>query len=195
MLSFVKVVLWENRAESHFLLGSLGEPECLGLIHADLCGPMHTESFSGNRYFLLFTDDYSRMSWVYFLKFKSEASENFKKFKALVGKQRGCGIKVLRTDRGGEFCSNEFNTFCEEHGIRRVLSSPHTPQQNGIAERKNRNVVEMARSMLNAKGLPNDFWAEAVATAVYLINLSSTRAVADQTPYEASRGMKPSVSH
>lgn len=86
MLSFVKVVLWENRVESYFLLGSFGELECFGLIYVDLCGFMYIEFFSGNRYFLLFIDDYSRMSWVYFLKFKFEVFENFKKFKVLVGK-------------------------------------------------------------------------------------------------------------
>ena len=80
-------------------------------MHADLCGPMKTESLGGSCYFLLFTDDYSRMSWVYFLKFKFETFENFKKFKALVEKHSGRSIRALRTDRGGEFLSNDFNVF------------------------------------------------------------------------------------
>lgn len=104
-------------------------------------------------------------------------------------------IKVLRTDRGGEFLSHKFNTFCEENGIRRDLTTPYTPEQNGVAERKNRTVVEMARSLLKAKRLPNDFWAEAVTTAVYLLNISPTRAVLHWTPYEAWKGIKPWVSH
>ncbi|CAL5340443.1 unnamed protein product [Camellia sinensis] len=168
---------------------------CLELIHADLCGPMQTKSFGGSRYFLLFTDDYSRMSWVYFLENKSEAFEKFKHFKAKVEKQSGFCIKVLRTDRGGEFLSKDFDLFCEENGIQRELTTPYTPEQNGVAERKNRTVVEMARSMLQAKGLSNGFWAEAVATSVYLLNLSPTRAVMNRTPVEAWRGTKPSVSH
>ena len=86
---------------------------CLELIHADLCGPMNTKSFGGSQYFLLFTDDYSRMSWVYFLKLKSETFDNFRKFKVLVERQSGRYIKTLRTDRGGEFLSNEFSSFCE----------------------------------------------------------------------------------
>ena len=169
--------------------------QCLELVHADLCGPMNTEYFNGSCYFLLFTDDYSRMSWVYFPKLKFEAFEYFKKFKALVEKQSDRCIKVLRTDRGGEFCSNEFTTFCEENGIHRELTSPHTPEQNGIAEQKNRTMVEKARSMIKARELLNQFWAEAVATAMYLLNLSPTKAVPNRTPYEAWRGVKPRVSH
>lgn len=169
--------------------------ESLELLHADLCGPMQTVSLGGSRYFLLITDDYSRMSWVYFLKAKSEAFENFKIFKAMVEKQSGLCVKALRTDRGGEFLSNEFITFCEEHGIRRELTASYTPEQNGVAERKNRTVVEMARSMLKARGVPNNFWCEAVATAVYILNVSPTKAVMNMTPFEAWRGKKPSVSH
>ena len=169
--------------------------ECLELVHADLCGPMRTESLNGSRYFLLFTDDYTRMSWVYFLTLKSEALDMFKKFKAFVEKQSGCFIKKLRTDNGGEFCSNDFDAFCEELGIYKQLTAPYTPEQNGIAERKNRTIVEMARSMLKARGLPNQFWAEAVATSVYLRNISPTKAVMNQTPYEAWHNVKPLVSH
>lgn len=89
---------------------------------------MKTESLGGNRYFLLLTDDYSRMSWVYFLKFKSKAFENFKEFKALVENQSGRRIISLRTDRRGEFVSDQFSTFCDELGIRRDLTAPYTPE-------------------------------------------------------------------
>ena len=104
-------------------------------------GPMNTKSFGGSQYFLLFTDDYSRMSWVYFLKLKSETFDNFWKFKALVERQSGRYIKALRTDRGGEFLSNEFSSFCEENGIHKELTAPYTPEQNGVAEHKNQTVV------------------------------------------------------
>ncbi|KAL4273006.1 hypothetical protein GQ457_13G030250 [Hibiscus cannabinus] len=169
--------------------------KCLELIHADLCGPMQTESLGGSRYFLLFNDDYSRMSWVYFLENKSETFEKFQKFKAMVENQSGCHIKVLRTDRGGEFMSKEFNLFCEDNGIRRELTIPYTPEQNGVVERKNRTIVEMARSMLQARRLSNQFWAEAVATSVYLLNLSPTRVVMNKTPYETWHDRKPNVQH
>ncbi|KAL3506654.1 hypothetical protein ACH5RR_032036 [Cinchona calisaya] len=134
---------------------------CLELTHTYLYGPMHTESLGGSKCFLLFIDDYSCMNWVHFVKFKSETFENFKKFKALVETQSGNKVKVLHTDRGGEFLSQEFNLFCEVNGIHRELTAPHTPEQNGIAERKNWTVVEMTRSMLRSQNLPNQFWAEA----------------------------------
>ncbi|GKC39790.1 retrovirus-related pol polyprotein from transposon TNT 1-94, partial [Tanacetum coccineum] len=149
----------------------------------------------GCKYFLLFTDDYSRMSWVYFIQQKSETFEHFRKFKAMVEKQSGKYLKVFRTDREGEFLSKEFVAFCDDHGIKRELTAPYPPEQNGVAERKNRTVVEMTRSMLKSKGLPNSFLAEGVATAVYLLNISPTKAVWNETPYEAWCGNKPSVSH
>ncbi|KAI3788698.1 hypothetical protein L2E82_01471 [Cichorium intybus] len=135
------------------------------------------------------------MSWVYFLSNKSEALECFKKFKALTEKQSNEKLKVLRTDRGGEFCSIEFDDFCDEHGIKRELTAPHTPEQNGVAERKNRTIGDMGRSMLHEKNLSYGFWAEAVTTAVYLINLSPTKAVWNKTPFEAWHDFKPTISH
>ncbi|CAL9094550.1 unnamed protein product [Musa textilis] len=156
---------------------------------------MDTKSFSRSRYFLLFTDDYSRMSWVYFLELKYKTFDNFRKFKVLVERQSGRCIKTLRIDRDGEFLSNEFNSFCKENGIQRELIAPYTPEQNDVAERKNRTVIEMTRSLLKGKHLSNQFWSEAVATAVYLLNISPTKVVMNQTSFEAWYGIKPSVSY
>ncbi|KAK2994443.1 hypothetical protein RJ640_001259 [Escallonia rubra] len=100
----------------------------LELIHTDVCGPIDPASLGKNRYFLLFIDDYSRKTWVYFLKQKSEVFSTFKRFKALVEKQSGYQIKAMRSDRGGEFISKEFKAFCEENGIRRPLTIPYSPQ-------------------------------------------------------------------
>jgi len=125
------------------------------------------------------------MTWVYFLKAKSEVFGIFKKFKALVEKQSGKQIKVLRSDCGKEYISREFDKFCEEEGIERQLTVVYTPQQNGVSERKNRTVMEMARSMLKEKGMPNTFWAEAVYTAVYILKRCPTKAVQDKNPIEA----------
>ncbi|KAJ7962054.1 Retrovirus-related Pol polyprotein from transposon TNT 1-94 [Quillaja saponaria] len=169
--------------------------EPLQLIHTDVCGPIKPCSFGKNHYFLLFIDDYTRKTWVYFLKKKSEAFEVFKKFKALVEKESGHVIKSLRSDRGGEFTSNEFNIFCETQGIRRPLTVPRTPQQNGVAERKNRTILNMARCLLKSKNMPKEFWAEAVSCAVYLSNRCPTKGVENQTPQEAWSGKKPNVSH
>ncbi|KAJ4772132.1 polyprotein [Rhynchospora pubera] len=124
-----------------------------------------------------------------------ETFEHFKKFKAYAEKQTEKKLKVLRSDRGGEYQSIEFQKFCEAEGIHHELTVPYTPEQNGVAERKNRTIVEMARSMLKTKGLPNLFWAEAVATAVYLLNLSPTKAVMNKTPFEAWFERKPAIGH
>ena len=164
-------------------------------MHADLCGPMQTPSLDNNRYFVVFVDDFSRFVWVYFVKEKSECFVVFKRFKSYAEKKSGYALKVLRTDRGGEFLSKEFISFCEEHGIHRQLTASYSPQQNGVAERKNRSLVEMAKSMLKAKELPNNFWAESVHTAAYILNRSPTSSLHDMTPFEAWNGWKPKVNH
>ncbi|CAL8084841.1 unnamed protein product [Prunus armeniaca] len=109
----------------------------LELVHANICGSTRTPSFNGKKYFLLFVDDYSRMMWVYFLEQKSEAFSFFKQCKAYGEKQSGYNLKTLRTDCGGEFTSNEFSEFCKSNGIKRELTASYTPQQNGVAERRN----------------------------------------------------------
>ncbi|CAH9069840.1 unnamed protein product [Cuscuta europaea] len=169
--------------------------EPLELVHTDLCGPINPCSHGKSKYFLTFIDDYSRKTWVYFLKQKSEAFEAFKKFKALIEEESGYSIKAMRSDRGGEFTSKEFNQFCEDNGIRRPMTVPRTPQQNGVAERKNRTILNMARSMLKTKNMPKDFWAEAVDCAVYLQNRCPTKSLDGKTPQEAWHGGKPGVSH
>lgn len=168
---------------------------CLDLIHADLCGPMHVPSLGKSLYYFLLIDDHSRMCWVYFLSKKSQALQRFKAFKKLVELQSGKSIKVLRTDKGGEFCSNDFHSFCEEQGIQRELTAPHTPQHNGVVERKNRTIMGMARSMLKCYDLPNYLWAEAVATVIHVINRAPTNAVQGRTPMEVWTGSKPKVTH
>ena len=147
----------------------------LELVHIDLCGPIKPSSFGKNNYFLLFIDDFSRKTWIYFVKEKSEVFGMFKRFKALVEKESGYYIKALRSDRGGEFTSNEFKKFCAENGIRRPMTVPFTPQQNGFVERKNRTIFNMARSMLKSKKIPKEFWAQVVECAIYLSNCSPTR--------------------
>ena len=107
--------------------------------------------------------------------------EYFKTFKNLVEKQYGLPLKVLRTDREGKFTSKDFKAFCEAHGIQRQLTSSHSPEQNGMAERKNRTVVEMARCMMKGMNVPINLWAEAVATAIHILNVSPTQALQNRT--------------
>ncbi|KAK2404761.1 putative mitochondrial protein [Trifolium repens] len=167
----------------------------LELVHTDLCGPMSIPSLSQNKYFILFIDDLTRMTWVYFLTSKAHTFNVFKKFRAMVESQSGCKIKMLRSDNGKEYTSNEFNRFCEDMGIVHQLTVSYTPEQNGVSERKNRTVMEMARCLIAEKKLPKSFWAEAVYTAVYLLNRLPTRAVQEKTPIEAWIGVKPSAKH
>ena len=115
----------------------------LQLVHADVCGAINPISSSNKRYILSFIDDFSRKIWLYFLNEKSETFSHFKRFKVLVEKEAGVSIRCLRIDRGGEFTSNEFGEFCKSHGIRRLLTVAYTPQQNGVAERKNRTIMNM----------------------------------------------------
>ena len=117
------------------------------LVHIDVCGSIKPSSLGKSNYFLLFIGDFSRKSWAYFLKQKSEAFGAFKKFKTCIEKHIGHEIKALRSDRGGEFTSNEFKEFYEANGIRRLLTVPRSPQQNGVAKRKNRSILNMAKSM------------------------------------------------
>eukprot|EP00253_Pinus_taeda_P025630 PITA_25630 len=147
----------------------------LEIVHSDVCGPMQTPSLADSQYFLTFIDDFTRKIWVYFLKNKSEVFEKFRNFKALVENQCRLHIKVLRTDRGGEYISKEFLRFCRENGIHKQFTARYTPQQNGVAERKNRIIMDMARSMLKAKHLPNDYWADAVNCATYILNRCPTK--------------------
>ncbi|OMO61385.1 Integrase, catalytic core [Corchorus capsularis] len=126
---------------------------------------------------------------------KSDVAGIFWKFKAWIENQVGNKIKVLRSDNGTECTSDRFEEFLREAGIEHQLTATYTPQQNGVSERKNRTVMEMARRLLFEKQLPKKFWAEAVNTAVYLQNRLLTKAVEGKTPYEALFGKKPSVSH
>ncbi|KAI5355061.1 hypothetical protein L3X38_007956 [Prunus dulcis] len=167
----------------------------LELIHMDLCGPMQNESLAGNKYFMLLIDDCTRMIWVYFLRYKSDSLNCFRKFKYMVELQSDFKIKCVRSDKGGEFTSCEFNKLCEEAGIQRQFSMAYTPQQNGVVERKNRTVVEMAKAMLHEKELPYYLWTEAVHTAVYILNRCPTKALRNKTPFEAYSTRKPGVAH
>ena len=129
------------------------------------------------------------------LQCKSDAFEAFKHFKILVETDKGVKIKTLRSDRGGEFTSEEFSSYCLEQGIKRQLTAPYSPQQNGVVERKNMTVLSMVRAMLKAKDLPRDLWGEVVSTVVYILNRSFTKALKGQTPHEKWTGRKPSVDH
>jgi transposase InsO family protein len=120
--------------------------ESLEIIHSDICGPLRTKTHRGMEYFFTFTDDYSRYGHIYLLRHKSEAIEKFEEYKFEVEKQLGIYIKSLSNDRGCEYEAMEF--FCKENGILHLFTMSYKPQQNGIAERQNRTLMEMTRSMM-----------------------------------------------
>jgi transposase InsO family protein len=120
----------------------------------DLCGPSRKEGTGKENYFMLIIDDYSRLTWVSFLKEKSEAFEKFKVFKALNENQTGKILKAVRSNRGGDFISWNFKDFYDKHGIQIENTIPRTPQQNGVVERQNRSVQQMPRSMMDERNIP-----------------------------------------
>jgi hypothetical protein len=168
--------------------------EVLGLVHSDLCGPMNIQARGGYEYFVTFIDDYSRYGYVYLLHRKSECFEKFKEYKAKTEKRHNKSIKSLRSDRGGEYLLGEFREYLSENGIESQLTAPGTPQQNGVAERRNRTLLESVRSMMSYSDLPKSFWGHALETAAYLLNLVPSKSV-PKTPLELWTGDKPSLRH
>jgi transposase InsO family protein len=166
----------------------------LEVIHSDICGPFEVPSLGGSKYFITFVDEFTRMMWLFTIKFKSEALAVFKNLKVLIEKESEKSIKILRTDGGGEYTSNEFEDFCRSQGISHEVTAPYTPQHNGLAERRNRTLLNMARSMIKQKCLPHKFWGEAVTTAAYILNKCPTKKL-KLVPEEAWYGRKPSVKH
>ena len=174
-------------------VGEICTTKRLQLIHSDVCDPMQTESIGGRSYFVTFIDDYSRCCAVYFLKHKSEVFEKFKEFEAIVTNECNDGIKTLRINNGGEYLSDEFKTYLISKRICHEMSAPYTPQQNGIAERMNRTLMESAHSMLSHAHLPYKFWAEAVSTAAFVRNRTAI-VERKMTPYERWYSKQPNIS-
>ncbi|MCO5574939.1 hypothetical protein L7F22_028734 [Adiantum nelumboides] len=175
--------------------GSVRATRKLQLVHSDVCGPMRTPSVGNSLYFVTFIDDFSRFCWVYPLKAKSDVFAFFQHYVSMVENETGCKVQTLRTDRGGEYMSGAFKDFLGKKGIKHQCTMPYTPQQNGVAERKNRSLMEMARCMLKAKSLPHKLWMEVVACAAHVLNRCPTCALKTITPYESWYDKKPSVSY
>ncbi|GJW22064.1 retrovirus-related pol polyprotein from transposon TNT 1-94 [Tanacetum coccineum] len=143
--------------------------EPLDMIHTDICDLKSLPTKGGNKYFITFIDDCTKYCYVYLLKSKDEAIDKFVLYKTEVENQLGKKIKVVRSDRGGEYVA-PFAELCAKHGIRHEFTAPYSPQQNGIAERKNRTLKEMVTAMLISSGMSQDMWGEAILTATYLLN-------------------------
>ncbi|KAJ0838105.1 putative RNA-directed DNA polymerase [Helianthus annuus] len=154
------------------------------LIHCDIWGPYRTPSFSRANYFLIIVDDYSRAVWVFLIKYKNEASRCLINFHKMVEVHFRKSIKRIRSDNGGEFTSNMMKDFYDKNGILLETSCPHTPQQNGVVERKERHLLEVAHGLRFEASLPKRFWGECVLMAAYIINRLPSTVIENKTPYE-----------
>jgi hypothetical protein len=161
----------------------------------DLFGLIAYISIDGSKYCLVIVDDYSRFTWVFFLQEKSQTQDNLKEFLRRAQNEFGLRIKKIRSDNGMEFKNSQIEGFLEDEGIKHEFSSPYTPQQNGVVERKNRTLLDMARTMLDEHKTPDRFWAEAINTACYSINRLYLHRILKKTSYELLTGKKPNVSY
>nr|GFC37316.1 integrase, catalytic region, zinc finger, CCHC-type, peptidase aspartic, catalytic [Tanacetum cinerariifolium] len=161
----------------------------------DLCGPMRIASINGKRYILVIMDDYSRYTWVHFLRSKDEAPEVIIMFlKRITVFLQSPVINIIRTDNGTEFKNQVLKVYFDSVGISHQMSSVRTPQQNGVVEQRNRTLVEAARIMLIFSCAPLFLWAEAIATACFTQNYSIIHCRFNKTPYELINGRKPDIS-
>ncbi|KAK2388390.1 putative mitochondrial protein [Trifolium repens] len=167
----------------------------LEMLHIDLFGPVKTTSLGGKNYGFVIVDDFSRFTWVLFLKHKDDAFEAFKSFCLRVQNEKSSNIVSIRSDHGGEFENSLFENFLDNNGISHNFSCPRTPQQNGVVERKNRTLQEMARTMINESNVEKYFWAEAINTSCYILNRVTIRKILNKTPYELWKGRKPNISY
>ncbi|GJS17971.1 putative ribonuclease H-like domain-containing protein [Tanacetum coccineum] len=174
------------------VLNPISKP--LFMLHMDLFGPTFMSSLMHKKYCLVVTDDYSRFTWGFFLTTKDETSEILKNFIKEIENLVDKKVKIIRSDNGTEFKNKVMDDFCKEKGIKREYSVVRTPQQNGIAERRNRTLIEAARTMLADSKLPTIFWAEAISTACYVQNRVLVVKPHNKTPYELFRGFKSSLS-
>nr|GEW81154.1 hypothetical protein [Tanacetum cinerariifolium] len=165
----------------------------LDMHHMDLFGPTKAKSLMRKSYCLVIIDDFSRFSWVFFLSTKDETSGILKTFITEIENQLNCKVKVIKCDNVTEFKNRVMNQFFNMKGIKREFNVARTPQQNGVAKRKNRTLIEAARTMLVDSKLPTTFWAEAVNTACYVLNRALVIKPHNKTPYELIRGRPPLI--
>ena len=152
------------------------------MIHSDIWGPSRIKNVTGTRWFVSFIDDHTRLTWVFLMKEKSETGQNFKNFKNMIQTQFQSKIQILKSDNARDYFNSILGEFLAKEGIVLLSSCVDTPQQNGIFERKNRHLLEVARSLMFSTNVPKLFWGEAILTAAYLINKMLSRVLKFQTP-------------
>ena len=167
--------------------------ELFGLIHSDVCGPFEENAIGGYRYYVTFIDDKSRYTFVYLIRAKSEVFAKFRDFEVLIRNKYIKTIKILRSDNGGEYLSTEFDQFLKSKGIEKQLTVAYTPQQNGVAERMNRTIVESARTMMIHANLPKSYWGYAALNAVYVRNRCVSNVLDGKSAFEMVEGRIPDL--
>ncbi|CAI7813794.1 unnamed protein product [Closterium sp. NIES-54] len=171
------------------------EDELLGVVHADMCGPFREAVKDGSRYFLVVKDRKTRYVWAYPLAKKSDAPSVFQKWLPMAERQCKTTVKALRIDRGGEFLGHDFTLFLDEKGIIHDLTCPYTPEQNGMAEREMRSIVEAVRTMLLHMGVQHHWWHLALSQAVWVRSrVEHASLPSGVSPYELAFLRKPDVS-
>nr|GEX37536.1 hypothetical protein [Tanacetum cinerariifolium] len=173
------------------LVNSVSKP--LHTLHIGLFGPTSVSSLNHKWYYLVVTDDFSRFTWTFFLKTKDETSGILRNFITEIENLKDLKVKIIRCDNGGEFKNKEMNEFCTRKGIKREFSNVRTPQQNKVAERRNKTLIEAARTMLADAKLPVTFWAEAVNTACYVQNMLLVNKSQNKTPYKLFNSITPAI--
>jgi transposase InsO family protein len=167
----------------------------LELLHMDLFGPVAYLSIGGSKYDLVIVDDFSHFTWVFFLHDKSETQSTLKLFLRRAQNEFELKVKKTRNDNGSEFKNLQVEEHLEEEGIKHEFSAPYTPQQNGVVERRNRMLIDMAMTMLEEYKTPERFWSEAVNTTCHAINRLYLHRLLMKTTYELLTGNKPNVSY
>uniref|UniRef100_A0A2N9EGE1 Integrase catalytic domain-containing protein n=1 Tax=Fagus sylvatica TaxID=28930 RepID=A0A2N9EGE1_FAGSY len=142
----------------------------LEIVHSDVWGPAPITSTNGTRYYITFVDDFTRFTWFFPLHHKCQVLSSFMHFKSTMENLLSCKLKILRTDCGGEYSKHEFQSFCSSTGVLHQFTCPHISQQNGVAERKHRHIVDMGLTLMSQASLPLTFWPYAFSTSVFLIN-------------------------
>lgn len=184
----------QTRLPFHSLPEDRKARRILEVVSTDVCGPITPQTHDGKNYFVTFIDHYSHFCICYLISKKSEVAERFKEYVNLVQAKFGSKIERIRCDNGGEYSSQSFKDICKKNGIKCQYTVPHNPEQNGVAERFNRTVMEKARCLIFDSHLGKMFWGEAVLSSVYLINRTETRALPDKkTPAEIWYDCKPNL--
>ena len=191
----------KGKQTKHTKKGATRSTQLLEIIHTNICGPFDAPSIGGEKYFITFTDDFSCYDYIYLLHDKSQSVNALEMYIKEVERQLDKKVKIIRSDRGGEYygnydesgqCPGPFSKFLEKHSICAQYTMPGTPHQNGVAERRNRTLMEMVRSMMSHSSLPISMWMYALKTAMYLLNRVPSKAVS-KTPFELWTGRKPSL--